>query len=233
MESSNVFIKSNLKKIRAKIDSAAKKSGRLPKDITLVAVTKNKSIADIRVAIENGVRIIGENKVQEAKQKFTQLGPTVKWHMLGHLQTNKAKSAAIMFDMVQSVDSDRLVDVLDKTARQLDKKLEVLVEVNIAGEESKFGVKLSDTQALVEYVANKPNLKLRGLMAMAPYVTDSELARPFFREISDVFYNLKNKVLNNNNFNILSLGMTNDFEVAIEEGANLVRIGTGIFNESD
>jgi PLP dependent protein len=196
-----------------------------------LAVTKNVPVAEIRAAIDAGVRMIGENKVQEAKTKFAQIGPAVAWHMLGHLQTNKARSAAAIFDLVQSVDSLRAADALAQAALGLDRQLDVLVEVNIGGEEQKFGVPPDAAAALCEVVDHKPNLRLRGLMAMAPYVPDPETVRPFFRHLRRLFEDLGAARVRSG-WDILSMGMTHDFEVAIAEGSTLVRIGTGIFDPS-
>jgi PLP dependent protein len=218
----------NIALILKRIAKAAKRSGRSEKDVALLAVTKNVPLEEIRVAIEAGVKIIGENKIQDAKKKFFQLGPVAEWHMIGHLQTNKIRTAAAIFNMVESIDSERVADALDRAAMQLDRQMDVLVEVNIGQEETKFGISPDKTQALANYVSRKKHLRLRGLMAMAPYVADQELSRPFFRELARLFNQLHNG--QNQAWNILSMGMTHDFEIAVEEGATLVRIGTGIFH---
>ncbi len=230
MNDRSQVIYANIAAIKKKISAAAKRSGRSGKDITLLGVTKNVPVEDIRTAITAGIKILGENKVQEAKDKFSQIGPAVNWHMLGHLQSNKIRPAALIFNMVQSVDSGRTADLLDRESRRIDRRMDVLIEINIGKEESKFGISPEETEALVRYASSKPALRVRGLMAMAPYVTDPEMTRPFFHNLAGVFKGLRDRVISASQWNILSLGMTHDFEVAIEEGSNLVRIGTGIFH---
>lgn len=223
-------IKNNLKAIKNRIKSAAQRSNRSAKDITLLAVTKYVTLDDMRSAIDAGITVVGENKVQAAKNKFFQIGPVVGWHMIGHLQTNKARQAAAIFSMVQSVDSTRIADALDKESGHLNRKLEVLVEVNIGREESKFGISPEQTKQLVDYVKQKEHLSLRGLMVMAPYVENPELARPYFKTLNELFQEIKIEQNFGQKWDTLSMGMTNDFEVAIEEGSTLVRIGTGLFS---
>lgn len=222
-------IRQNIAAIRKRIASAAARSQRSVSEIELLAVTKNIPIPEMRIAIEAGIKLVGENKVQEAQKKFAQIGPAVGWHMLGHLQTNKARPAAAIFDLVQSVDSPRLADHLDAAAQGLDRQLDVLVEVNIGGEEQKFGVAPAEAPDLVAYARAKRHLRVRGLMAMAPYTDDPERVRPFFRHLAAVFRALGREAPGER-WDTLSMGMTNDFEIAVEEGATLVRIGTGIFS---
>ena len=229
MESRSLQIRENIESIQTRIAAAAQRAGRAVSSVALLAVTKNVPIPDIRAAIEAGITLIGENKIQEAKVKFAQIGPAISWHMLGHLQTNKARAAAAIFDMVQSLDSPRAADALDKEAGGLDRQLDVLIEVNVGHEEQKFGIRPTETANLVQHVDSKKNLRLRGLMAMAPYAPDVELARPFFRALSSLYQELRTQAKHPDRWTILSMGMTHDFEVAIEEGATLVRIGTGIF----
>jgi pyridoxal phosphate enzyme (YggS family) len=182
------------------------------------------------MAVEAGITHVGESKIQEAKQKFLQLGPALTWSMLGHLQTNKARVAAAIFDLIQSVDSVHLAEVLEKQAQALDRQLEVLVEVNIGGEAQKFGPALEAAPALLRAVEAQPHLRLRGLMAMAPVVPDPEMVRPLFRSLAQFFQRARQEANAPERWSVLSLGMTQDFEVAVEEGATLVRIGTGIFS---
>jgi len=228
MTNRSQIIQENISSIKKRIAAAAKRSGRSSRDVMLLAVTKNVAVEDIRIAIQAGIKILGENKVQEAKKKFLQIGPAVSWHMIGHLQTNKARVATTIFDMVQSIDSERIADVLDREAARLDRQMNVLVEINIAAEEKKFGIPVEKTAELVDYVAQKQNLRLQGLMAMAPYVPDPELTRPFFRDMAQLFKEFRSRI--GDSWKLLSMGMSNDFEVAVEEGSNLVRIGTGIFH---
>lgn len=225
------IITHNLQVIKERMARAAIKSKRTLDDITLLAVTKYVSIDMIRLALDAGVKIIGENKVQDSQKKFEAIGPRAGWHFIGHLQTNKARQAAALFDMVQTVDSFRIADALDTEAGKLDRQLNVLVQVNIGQEETKFGVSLKETQNLVDYVKEKAHLKLRGLMAMAPYTDDIELTRPYFKSLNELFQEMKIKKNVGNEWDTLSMGMTHDFEVAIEEGATLIRIGTGLFSK--
>jgi PLP dependent protein len=228
MDSRGLEIRQNIAAIQERIRVAEKRAHRSPGEVRLLAVTKNASLADIRAAVEAGVRMIGENKVQDAKAKFAQIGPVVSWHMLGHVQSNKSRSAAAIFDMIESVDSPRAADALSRAAEGLDRQLDVLVEVNIGGEEQKFGVSPEAAPGLCDYVDHLPDLRLRGLMAMAPYVPDPETVRPFFRHMRQLFHSLA-EGRDPARWSVLSMGMTHDFEVAVEEGATLLRIGTGIF----
>jgi pyridoxal phosphate enzyme (YggS family) len=230
MNSRNDQIRENIHNIRARIALAAARSGRSAADISLMAVTKNVPTEEIRMALEAGITHIGESKIQEAKQKFLQLGPAIKWSMLGHLQTNKARNAAAIFDLIQSVDSERLANVLERETQALDRQLDVLVEVNIGGEDQKFGVPLSAAMDLLRAVEACPHLRLRGLMAMAPVVPDAEMVRPFFKELAQFYRAARQEVKSPERWSVLSMGMTSDFEVAVEEGATLVRVGTGIFS---
>jgi hypothetical protein len=184
------------------------------------------------MAVETGITHIGESKIQEAKQKFLQLGPAIRWSLLGHLQTNKARTAAAIFDLIQSVDSVRLAEILERETHALDRQLDVLVEVNIGSEAQKFGVSLEEAPGLLRAVEAQPHLRLCGLMGMAPVVPDPEMLRPLFRKLAQFFQHARQEVKVPERWEILSLGMTNDFEVAVEEGATLVRIGTGIFSDS-
>ncbi len=223
------IIKANIQNIQQRIKKAAEKSGRSAKEITLLAVTKYVSLDDMRYAIDAGIRAVGESKIQDAKQKFYQLGPVVDWHLIGHLQTNKARQAAAIFKMIHSIDSPRIADALDREAGRLDRRLDVLVEVNISQEESKFGIKPEETKQLAAMVAQKEHLRLRGLMTMAPYVENQELVRPYFRALKGLFEEIKIKQDPGPQWNTLSMGMSNDFEIALEEGATMVRIGTSLF----
>lgn len=229
MDKHDDLIRDNIAGIKKRIAAAAARANRSAGEISLLAVTKYVSLQDIRTAIQAGIKLIGENRVQDGQKKFAQIGPAVSWHMLGHLQTNKARPAAAIFDMVQSVDSTRVADALDRAAGGLDRQLDVLLEVNIGGEEQKFGVAPDAVPELAAYVRRKSNLRLRGMMAMAPYVENAELVRPFFRHMANLFQRLRAE-LDVPQWDTLSMGMTNDFEIAVEEGSTLVRIGTGIFS---
>ena len=194
--------------------------------IILVAVTKNHGVEVMREAIDAGATDIGENRVQEAAEKFQTLDRAVTRHLIGHLQTNKAKAAVKLFDMIQSVDSEHLATAIDKAAAAIGKIQDVLIQVNAAREPQKSGVLLEDLDALIKFVDAAKNLRLRGLMMIAPNLEDVKECRPFFKQMRELFDELKT---NREAFDFLSMGMTHDYKVAVEEGANVVRVGTAIF----
>ena len=196
--------------------------------IILVAVTKNHGVELMREVIDAGAKHIGENRVQEAAEKFQTLNREVTRHLIGHLQTNKVKAAVKLFDVIQSVDSQHLAAALDKAAAQLDKIQDILIQVNLAREPQKSGVLPEDLNALINFVESSKNLRLRGLMMIAPNFPDVEECRPLFRQMRNLFDELKTS---RKHFDFLSMGMTHDYKIAVEEGANLVRIGTAIFGE--
>ena len=231
------MIEENIACVKNKIADAARRAGRNPDEITLVCVTKNIDAETAREAIGAGITDIGENRVQEALSKNRVLHksladarqcsvagelPNIKWHMIGHLQTNKVKDAVRIFDLIHSLDSVRLAEAIDKAAKNLNKVQDVLIEVNASGEPSKFGVSPDETEKLLRDISRLDNIKARGLMAIAPIVDNPERARPYFRLLRE----LKDRV---NNLQLLSMGMSQDYEVAIEEGSNIVRIGRAIF----
>ena len=223
----------NIKNVFRKISSAAIRSGRGPFDIKLVAVTKTVDIDRIKEAIDLGLRLFGENKVQEAKEKISTLrseirDSEVEWHLIGHLQKNKAKTAVMLFDMIHSLDSVSLAEEINKYAEKAGKIQRVLIQVKLSGEETKSGVAREDLMNLIESASGMKNLKLEGLMTMPPFFGGTETARPYFRELRELRDNAESKGYK---LPELSMGMTNDFEVAILEGATMVRIGTGIFQE--
>ena len=222
------YLKQNIQQIKKRIEAAAERSGRNPEDIYLIAVTKNFSAELIQEAVDNGIVFLGENRVQEAKSKVDLVKGNIEWHLIGHLQRNKVKTAIDIFTMIQSLDSWRLAEEIQKRAQQADKVIDVLVQVNIGSEETKYGIDPDDTEVFIEKVATLPNLKVRGLMAIAPFKENPEDVRAYFRHLRD-FQSIKEKSIENVSMEYLSMGMSNDFEVAIEEGANMVRIGTGIF----
>ena len=213
----------NFRAILTEIEQARKRE-----EIILVAVTKNHGVEKMREVIDAGAKHIGENRVQEAAEKFQTLSRTVTRHLIGHLQTNKAKAAVKLFDVIQSVDSQHLAAALDKAAAQLDKVQDILIQVNLAREPQKSGVLPEDLNALINFVEGSKNLRLRGLMMIAPDFPDVEECRPLFRQMRELFDELKTS---RRHFDFLSMGMTHDYKVAVEEGANLVRIGTAIFGE--
>ncbi|MBQ7453734.1 MAG: YggS family pyridoxal phosphate-dependent enzyme [Selenomonadaceae bacterium] len=219
----------NFRAVLAGIEAARKKS-TVARDekIILIAVTKNHGVELMREAIDAGATDIGENRVQEAAEKFPALERDVTRHLIGHLQTNKAKLAVKLFDVIQSVDSIHLAAALNKAAASVEKNQNVLIQVNIAREPQKSGVLLEDLNELINFVDAASNLRLRGLMMIAPNFPDVEECRPLFRQMRKLFDELK---ISREGFDFLSMGMTHDYTVAVEEGANVVRVGTAIFGE--
>ena len=223
-------ISSNIDAIKRRIFEAARRSGRDPLSIKLMAVTKTVEPERIGMAIEAGLTMLGENYVQEAKDKIAIIGDAAQWHMIGHLQTNKAKYAVKLFNFVHSVDRLELAQELDKRTRQINRKLNILIEVN-SGEESKSGIEKTQALELVRQVALLPNLAIRGLMTMAPYSDDPENSRPYFKVLRDLRDEINRAGIAGVRMEELSMGMTDDFEVAIEEGATIIRVGRAIFGK--
>ena len=197
--------------------------------VKLVAVTKNQDVAAIRDVIDVGAEYIGENRVQEALSKAEQLSREVEWHLIGHLQTNKVRQAVGLFDIIHSVDSSRLAEEIDRQALRAGKVQDVLIQLNAAGEDTKFGVTPQEMPDLAKLIDGLNNVRLCGLMTIAPFFDNPEDGRPVFQNMYNLFMELKAMKLDNSSVEWLSMGMTNDYKVAIEEGANLVRIGTAIF----
>jgi len=229
------MIAQNLALIRKRIDVAAEKAGRDPKEITLVSVTKQATSDQIREVISEDIIDIGENRVQDALLKYNQLGRDIsgrlKWHLIGHLQTNKVKKALEIFDIIHSVDSIKLAKEIDQKAASLDRRVDCFVEVNIAQESSKHGIRPEETQEFIEEASGFSSIHIVGLMAMAPFASDAEMARPYFKKLRSLRDDLLNLNIPNTDIRELSMGMTQDFEVAIEEGATFVRIGSAIFGD--
>jgi pyridoxal phosphate enzyme (YggS family) len=225
-------IKDRLDHVLARIQQAAVRSGRHAEDIRLVAVSKTKPVEAVREAAGCGISIIGENYIQEARDKFESLADLpLQWHFIGRLQTNKAKYAVRMFDLIHSVDTFKLAAELDKHARKAGKIQNVLVQVNISGEASKAGIPEKDTLPLLKQIFGLQNVRVRGLMTMPPYFDEPEKARPYFDALRRLRDQINATPGAGFQINELSMGMTGDFEAAIEEGATLVRIGTAIFGE--
>jgi pyridoxal phosphate enzyme (YggS family) len=222
-------ISDNLARVRERIEAAARRAGRNFEKIRLVAVSKTVGIERVRQAIEAGAEILGENYVQEAREKIEELGRGVAWHFIGHLQTNKAKVASRFFDFIHSVDSLKLAEELGRGALGNKKVLPILLQVNIAREETKFGTMEDETFQLLERVSRVKGILVRGLMTMPPYFEDPEESRPYFRELRELAEAIGRKKIPGILMEELSMGMSNDFEVAIEEGATMVRVGTAIF----
>ncbi|MDO9515312.1 MAG: YggS family pyridoxal phosphate-dependent enzyme [Syntrophales bacterium] len=219
----------NIRRIREEIAEAALRSGREPSEIRLMAVTKTVDDKRILEAIEAGVDIMGENYIQEAKRKIEAMDVDVKWHMIGHLQSNKAKYAVRLFDMVHSVDRMGLAAELDKRSAAADRVTDILVEVNVSGEESKSGVRADDAPALVREIARLDNLSIRGLMTMPPWFDDPEDARPYCVALRELKDRIAAEEIPGVEMRELSMGMSGDYRVAVEEGATIVRVGTAIF----
>ncbi|HJT69149.1 MAG TPA: YggS family pyridoxal phosphate-dependent enzyme [Terriglobales bacterium] len=225
----------NVSRVQAQIHAAARKVGRAPEEIILMGVTKTVEPQRIREAYEAGLRIFGENRVQEFGEKADRLQDLNKaeWHMIGHLQTNKSAKAAELFAAIDSVDSLRLATRLNAALRELGKKSPVLIEINIGGEEAKKGLDphSAELSNLLNAGAELSSLSIRGLMTVPPYSDDPERSRPYFRKMRELLNEIAGRKLPNVKMEILSMGMSHDFEIAIEEGATCVRVGTGIFGE--
>ncbi len=227
-------IAENISQVFEKIAAAAERSGRNISDIEVVAISKTYSAGNIVEAVENGVKHIGENKIQEAEKKFGSLdksaaGLNFQRHFVGHLQTNKAAKAVELFDLIHSVDSFKLAEALSRKAESAGKIQDVLIQVNTSAEDSKFGVKPEETVDLISQAAELPFIRIKGLMTIGAFLPEPEMVRPFFVKLRKLGEEISRLQIPKVEMNYLSMGMTNDFEAAIEEGANLVRIGTAIF----
>lgn len=227
------FLKENLEIVRKNIQAACKKAGREPSEVTLIAVSKTKPAEMLEEIYHCGIRDFGENKVQELKDKMQILPEDIKWHMIGHLQTNKIKYIIGKTALIHSVDSLHLAKAISDQAVKHQVTADILIEVNIAEEESKFGIHKEDTIKLIREAALLPGIRIRGLMTIAPYVSDPEDNRGYFRQIRELSVDITSQNIDNVCMDILSMGMTGDYQVAIEEGATMVRVGTGIFGERD
>jgi pyridoxal phosphate enzyme (YggS family) len=224
-------IRDNLLMVLDRMDQAAKRAGRDPEEIKLVTVSKTVEPARIREAIEAGVTILGENYVQEARRKIEEIGHGIQWHMIGHLQTNKAKYAVSLFDYVHSIDGISLAREIDRRAAQKGRRVRALVEVNLSGETSKFGIAPEDVMELIQHVASLKHISIEGLMTMPPYFDDPERARPYFVGLRELRDRVRREKIEGLRMDELSMGMSGDFEAAIEEGATMIRVGTAIFGE--
>ena len=225
------FIKDNLSRVLERMDQAASKAGRNPGEVTLVAVSKTVETARIREAIEAGVTILGENYVQEAREKIDEIGHGVQWHMVGHLQRNKAKHAVTLFGYKHSIDGISLAHEIDRRAAQGGEKVRGLVEVNLSGETSKFGIGPDAIMDLIRHIAPLEHISIEGLMTMPPYFNEPEKARPYFIRLRELRDRIRGEGIEGVRMDELSMGMSGDFEVAIEEGATMIRVGTAIFGE--
>lgn len=219
----------NMKKVQGNIADACARVGRDPREVTLIAVSKTKPEKMIEDLYAEGQRAFGENYVQELTGKYEDLPKDIQWHMIGHLQRNKVKYIADKVAMIHSVDSLRLAEQISREAVKCGRTIPVLVEVNVAGEETKFGVKPEDTEAFVREIAALPAMTIEGLMTSAPPVEDPEDNRPVFRRLRELSVDIRNQNIDNVPMSVLSMGMTNDYVIAVEEGATMVRVGTAIF----
>lgn len=227
------MIRENLAEVRSNIAKACEKVGREPSEVTLLAVSKTKPVEMIREAMAAGQRAFGENYVQEIEEKYAVLGDNADWHMIGHLQRNKVKYIIGKVSLIHSVDSLRLAEQIQKEAEKHSVTVRVLLEVNVANEESKWGFTPDETVEAVKAVAAMPNVHVCGLMTSAPITEDAESNRVYFRQLRKLFDDIKAMNIENVDMHVLSMGMTGDYMVAVEEGSTLVRVGTGIFGARD
>ena len=225
------MLKDQLAYVEAEITEACLKSNRNRNDVTLIAVSKTKPVETLQDAYDLGVRVFGENKVQELVDKYEVLPKDIQWHMIGHLQRNKIKYIIDKVHCIHSVESFRLAEAIEKEAAKHNRIIQILVEVNVAGEESKFGLAPEEVPSFVEEISKFPHLRVNGLMTIAPFVDNPEDNRPVFKALKKLSVDIEAKNIDNVSMNVLSMGMTNDYQVAIEEGATMVRVGTGIFGE--
>ena len=223
------MVAENLAQVQKNINESCNKINRDPNEVTLIAVSKTKPVEMLKEAYDAGARVFGENKVQEIVDKYDQMPSDVKWHMIGHLQRNKVKYIVDKVAMIHSVDSLRLAETIEKEAAKKAVIVPILIEVNVAQEESKFGLKPEEVLPLIEQIADFSHIRIKGLRTIAPYVDNAEENREIFRELKKLSVDIAAKNINNVNMSVLSMGMTGDYMVAVQEGATMVRVGTGIF----
>lgn len=226
-------IAENLKEVQRDINEVCKKCGRDPSEVTLIAVSKTKPLEDLKEAYDAGARDFGENKVQELIAKMPNLPSDIRWHMIGHLQRNKVKYIAGEVELIHSVDSFRLAEEINIQAKRKKIIIPALIEINIGDEESKFGVRPDEAKELCKEISELDSIHIEGLMTVAPAADDPEEVRRYFRKMHELFLDIKSENIDNVEMKILSMGMTNDYKVAIEEGSTMVRVGTGIFGARD
>ena len=222
-------VEKNIASVRARAAEAALRSGRTPEDVTIIAVSKFVELPLIRRAMELGMDILAENRVQEMERKRPEL-PGARWHIIGHLQTNKVKQAVGTAELIHSVDSLHLLEAINKRATEINVIQDILFEINISLEESKYGLTIEEFRGIIKKLKDYPSVRLRGIMTMAPNFEDKELCRPIFRAAQELYTSLRSEM---EGIDILSMGMSGDFEVAVEEGATHVRIGSAIFKNSE
>ncbi len=225
------MVRENMEDVKERIRVACGRAGRPQSDVTLIAVSKTKPLELVREAYEAGARDFGENKVQDLLDRIDALPSDIRWHMIGHLQRNKVKYIIGKVAMIHSVDSLRLAEEISRESVKHQVDTDILIEVNVAGEESKFGVSVEEAPRLAEEISRMPAVHVRGLMTIAPFVENAEENRQYFRKLKQLSVDIERKNIDNVNMTALSMGMTGDYSVAIEEGATCVRVGTGIFGE--
>ena len=223
------MIKENLEEVREKIRQACQRSGRREEDVTLISVSKTKPVEMLKEAYEAGSRDFGENRVQEIMEKYGQMPEDVRWHMIGHLQKNKVRQVIDKAVLIHSVDTVELAEQIEKDAAKRDLTVDILLEVNVAEEESKFGFRTEEVEAAVMKIKEFPHVHIKGLMTIAPFVSNSEDNREVIKKLYQLYVDIRSKNIDNVNMSVLSMGMTGDYEVAVEEGATMIRVGTGIF----
>lgn len=226
-----MMLKDNFDEVRLNIKRACEKSGRSSDDVTLIAVSKTKPLSDIEELIQYGQTEYGENKVQELVNKYENVSTPVNWHLIGHLQTNKVKYIVDKVKLIHSVDSVHLAREIEKEAAKKNVDVDILIQVNIAHEDTKFGINENDIYDLLDEIKDMSHIHVKGLMTIAPFVENPEENRVHFRNLHQLLLDIKSKNIDNINMSILSMGMTNDYEIVIEEGSTMVRVGTGIFGE--
>ena len=219
----------NYEKVVENVKNACARSGRNFDDVTIIAVSKTKPLSDVEELLAHGVTEFGENKVQEMVDKYEHVSKPVHWHLIGHLQTNKVKYIVDKACMIHSVDSVHLAKEIEKEAAKKNLVVKVLLEVNIAHEESKFGINETEVYDLIDAIKDMPHIHVMGLMTLAPFVENPEDNRIYFRKMYQLSLDIKSKCIDNIDMNVLSMGMTNDYEIAVEEGATMIRVGTAIF----
>lgn len=225
------MIVENINEVQEKINAACERAGRNPSEVTLIAVSKTKPISSIEEALQSSVRDFGENKVQEMCDKYEVLQKDIKWHLIGHLQRNKVKYIVNKVFLIHSVDSVRLAEQIELEFSKKDSVADILIQVNMANEDTKFGITADEAEEVIRTVSQFPHIHIKGLMTIAPYVCNPEDNRVYFKKMKELSVDIKAKNIDNVSMDVLSMGMTGDYEVAVEEGATLVRVGTGIFGQ--
>ena len=228
-ESVKESVKNNLQSVRNRIAAAARRVGRSPDEVTLVGISKVQPIEKVQAAVDAGLMQLGENRVQEAAGKIPHIAGDVHWRLVGHLQRNKAKKAVELFEMIESIDSERIAQEVSRRCVNLGKNMDILIEVNVGAEDAKAGVAPSQLTGLARLCASLQGITLKGIMVIPPFDPDPEKSRPYFREARRMFEELRDAKIDGADICHLSMGMSNDFEVAVEEGATIVRVGTAIF----